>query len=188
MNKKHHIRRTRLLNYGWILKHHKGYRNALRQCKKNLKCYGAAFDDSEVTSLDEAMCMFMYKNSFPINKNILCFCVKKSINQELFEIYQKLKKIEAGQPSFDVFLDIEADLCQQITELDNFYKQRLVNFLLPRMQCFVDNNILYPAWRDIETAEEWNDVIRKMMEEIKGLNFKLLLDYRKELFTCSWRN
>ena len=37
----------RLLNYGLIEKKSKGYRKALRQCKKNKRLYGASFDNSE---------------------------------------------------------------------------------------------------------------------------------------------
>ena len=42
----------RLLNYGLIEKKSKGYRKALRQCKKNKRLYGASFDNSETWYLD----------------------------------------------------------------------------------------------------------------------------------------
>ena len=49
-----------IFNWGCIRKHEKGYRKALRQCKKNKKRFGVGFDNSETWNLDWTFLMYLY--------------------------------------------------------------------------------------------------------------------------------
>ena len=40
------------LNYGCVERNSREYRKALRQCRKNKKRFGVAFDDSETWNMD----------------------------------------------------------------------------------------------------------------------------------------
>lgn len=45
------------LNYGCVERNSRAYRKALRQCRKNKKRFGVAFDDSETWNIELVDCI-----------------------------------------------------------------------------------------------------------------------------------
>ena len=60
MYKINHPTRLRPFNYGYVLKHDWEYRKALRQCRKNKKQYGVAFDNSEAYQMQRHIVFCFY--------------------------------------------------------------------------------------------------------------------------------
>lgn len=177
------VRRTRPrpLNYGWVMKHDWEYRKALRQCRRNLKRYGAAFDETEVKNLFGSMCTFMQRNAFPIDKVLLCFA-KGEFNKDVCNRYPKLKELFSGEETVEVIDEIDAEFNKQIMELDDSYKQKLIDYLLPRIECFTDTCMVYPEFWESEKPEDLDIIVPQMIEELKANKLDTVLKHRRILF------
>ena len=178
MIKNNHKIRSRSLNYGFVRKHHRGYRNALRQCRKNKKRYGAAFDYTESNDLQMAMCVFMEKHNFPVNKVYLRFYGKAKNGEDIQLLYPKLKELLNGEPVFEVFEEIETDFSKLILGLDESYKLKLIDFLFPRVECFAD---MYLS-ENLPTEDDFGKTLQLVINSLKEKNIDKLLIDRKKLF------
>ena len=181
MKKNNHKTRPRPLNYGWVMKHDWNYRNALRQCRKNKKHYGVAFDETEVKDLFTSMCTFMQKNAFPIDKVLLYFA-KGIINADVRERFPKIVDLLRNEESLDVIDEIDALFNKKIIELDEFYKQKLIDFLLPRLECFADTCMTYPEDWVEEKPEDLDIIVPQIIEELKSNKLDTVLKHRRKLY------
>ena len=181
MKKNNHKTRPRPLNYGWVIKHGWNYRKALRQCRKNRKRYGAAFDETEVKELFSSMCTFMQKNAFPIDKVSLCFA-KGIINEDVRNRYPKLIDLLRGEETIEVIDEIDSEFDKQILELGDLYKQKLIDFLLPRLECFADTCMTYPEDWVEEKPEDLDIIVPQMIEELKSNKLDTVLKHRRKLY------
>lgn len=180
MKKNYHKTRPRPLNYGWAMKN-RNYRKALRQCRKNRKRYGAAFDETEVKELFRSMCTFMEKNAFPIDKVLLCFA-KGIINADVRERFPKIVELLRGEETVEVMYEIDALFNKKITELDELQKQKLIDFILPRLECFADTCMTYPEDWVEEKPEDLDIVVPQMIEELKANKLDAVLKHRRKLY------
>ena len=180
MKKNYHNRRPRPLNHGSAIRSKWQYRQALRQCRKNKKRYGVAFDDTEVTELAVAMCTFMQSNSFPIDK-VLLYHGRYIINKHVREAYPELNLPDINNEVFEAIEKLEADLCKQISQLPDAYKQRLVDFLLPRLQCFADTCTVYPDFLEEEKPENLEIIVAQMIDELKNNKLDTVIMHRRIL-------
>lgn len=181
MKKNNHKIRPRPLNYGWVIKHGWNYRKALRQCRKNKKHYGVAFDGTEVKDLFTSMCTFMQKNAFPIDKVLLYFA-KGIFNKEVCKRYPKLKELFMGEETIEVIYEIDSVFNKQIIELDELYKQKLIAFLLPRLECFANTCMIYPEDWVEEKPEDLDIIVPQMIEELKSNKLDTVLKHRRKLY------
>lgn len=181
MKKNNHKTRPRPLNYGWVMKHDWNYRKALRQCRINRKRYGAAFDETEVKYLFSSMCAFMQKNAFPIDKVLLYFA-KGIFNEEVCNRYPKLKELFMGEETIEVIYEIDSIFNKQIIELDDLYKQKLIAFLLPRLECFADTCMTYPEDWVEEKPEDLDIIVSQIIEELKSNKLDTILKHRRKLY------
>lgn len=181
MKKNNHKTRPRPLNYGWVMKHDWNYRNALRQCRKNKKHYGVAFDETEVKDLFTSMCTFMQKNAFPIDKVLLYFA-KGIINADVRERFPKIVDLLRNEEPLDVIDEIDALFNKKIIELDEFYKQKLIDFLLPRLECFADTCMTYPEDWVEEKPEDLDIIVPQIIEELKSNKLDTVLKHRRKLY------
>lgn len=181
MKKNYHNTRPRPLNYGWVMKHDWNYRNALRQCRKNKKHYGVAFDETEVKDLFTSMCTFMQKNAFPIDKVLLYFA-KGIFNEDVYNRYPKLKELFRGEETIEVIYEIDSVFNKQIIELDALYKQKLIAFLLPRLECFANTCMIYPEDWVEEKPEDLDIIVPQMIEELKLNKLDTVLKHRRKLY------
>ena len=181
MKKSYHKTRPRPLNYGWVMKHDWNYRRALRQCRKNRKRYGAAFDETEVKELFSSMCTFMQKNAFPIDKVLLYFA-KGIFNKEVCKRYPKLKELFMGEETIEVIYEIDSVFNKQIIELDELYKQKLIAFLLPRLECFANTCMIYPEDWVEEKPEDLDIIVPQMIAELKSNKLDTVLKHRRKLY------
>ena len=181
MKKNNHKTRPRPLNYGWVMKHDWNYRRALRQCRINRKRYGAAFDETEVKDLFSSMCTFMQKNVFPIDKVLLYFA-KGIFNKEVCKRYPKLKELFMGEETIEVIYEIDSVFNKQIIELDEVYKQKLIDFLLPRLECFANTCMIYPEDWVEEKPEDLDIIVPQMIEELKSNKLDTVLKHRRKLY------
>lgn len=181
MKKNYHNTRPRPLNYGWVMKHDWNYRRALRQCRINRKRYGAAFDATEVKDLFSSMCTFMQKNAFPIDKFLLCFA-NGVVNEDVLNRYPKLKELFMGEATIEVIYEMDSVFNKQIIELDDWYKQKLIEFLLPRLQCFADTCMTYPEDWVEEKPEDLDIIVPQMIEELKLNKLDTVLKHRRKLY------
>lgn len=181
MKKNNHKTRPRPLNYGWVMKHDWNYRKALRQCRVNKKRYGAAFDETEVKELFRSMCIFMEKNAFPIDKVLLYFA-KGIFNEDICNRYPKLKELFRGEETIEVIYEIDSVFNKQIIELDELQKRKLIDFILPRLECFADTCMTYPEdWLE-EKPEDLDIVVPRMIEELKANKLDAVLKHRRKLY------
>jgi hypothetical protein len=163
------------------MKHDWNYRNALRQCRNNRKRYGAAFDETEVKGLFGSMCTFMQKNAFPIDKVLLYFA-KGIFNEDVYNRYPKLKELFRGEEMIEVIYEIDSVFNKQIIELDELYKQKLIAFLLPRLECFANTCMIYPEDWVEEKPEDLDIIVPQMIEELKSNKLDTVLKHRRKLY------
>lgn len=167
-----------IFNWGCIRKHEKGYRKALRQCKKNKKRFGVGFDNSETWNLDWTFLMYLYNTRwirehdeflkeymFSREDDYICdkYNIPKYDYQNISEVLDKL--IEK------VFVSIN--------QLDDEKKKKLSDFLIPRLIVFKENLHGYPGNM---TEDSWNQYIDDTIEELKQLKF----DKFEKRLGCFW--
>ena len=141
----------------------------------------AAFDETEVKELFSSMCTFMQKNAFPIDKVLLYFA-KGIFNKEVCKRYPKLKELFMGEETIEVIYEIDSIFNKQIIELDDLYKQKLIAFLLPRLECFADTCMTYPEDWVEEKPEDLDIIVPQMIEELKSNKLETVLKHRRKLY------
>ena len=107
MYKINHPTRLRPFNYGYINKHDWEYRNALRQCRRNKKQYGVAFDNSEAYQLANAICLFMLTHNYPISKPYLYFKAQGVYKEQLFVLHPQFPKDFGGDNWVDEYEKVD---------------------------------------------------------------------------------
>lgn len=167
-----------IFNWGCIRKHEKGYRKALRQCKKNKKRFGVGFDNSETWNLDWTFLMYLYNTRWvrehdEFLKEYMFFredeYICKKYNIPEYE-YQNI---------FEIEYKLISDIFTNINQLDDEKKKQLSDFLIPRLIVFKENLHGYPG--DMY-PEEWDKYIDETIEELKQLKF----DKFKKRLSCFW--
>ena len=167
-----------LFGWGCVYKNEKGYRKALRQCKKNKKRFGVGFDNSETWNLDHTFFMYLYNTRWIRKmddflkahmfwKDDEYVCEKYNIPD--YE-YQNIAEIENKLIS-DVFISIN--------QLNDEKKKQLCDFLIPRLIVFKEKSNSHPASM---TEEEWDKYIDDTIEELKQLKF----DKFEKRLGCFW--
>lgn len=191
MKKINYPTRPRPFNYGYIEMHDWEYRKALRQCRRNKKRYGVAFDNSEAYQLPNAVCVFMLTHNYPINKAYLYFKAKGVYKEELFALHPDFPKDIAAENWIDEYTKVEErakeDIVKQMAELDNAHKQELIQFILPRLQFISEIESIHIDDIEEDDKENWLNTIKVMLEELKDGNLNLFLENMWSLY-CNDRN
>ena len=170
-----------IFNWGCIRKHEKGYRKALRQCKKNKKRFGVGFDNSETWNLDWTFLMYLYNTrwtkwdpkldeflkEYMFSREDDYICDKYNIPKY---DYQNIAEIENK---------LISDVFASVNQLDDVKKKQLSDFLIPRLIVFKENLHGYPANM---SEVSWNEYIDETIEELKQLNF----DKFEARLGCFW--
>lgn len=156
----------RLLNYGLIEKKSKGYRRALRQCKKNKRLYGASFDNSETWYLDIVFYKYCRNHNLSKHKflnNFITYSyeddvieeVCKEINGSYLDNWELVENRLAL-----ITQDVNNDILQHINKKQ---LEDVCNFLVPRLKAFKDITMAYPP--DL-TWEQWEEYIQNTIDEM----------------------
>ena len=131
----------RLLNYGLIEKKSKGYRKALRQCKKNKRLYGASFDNSETWYLDIVFYKYC-KDRFSlivqdVNNDILQHINKNQLEDVCNFLVPRLKAYKDITMAYPLDLTWEQweDYIQNT--IDEMEQKKTINLFLDRIRDFV---------------------------------------------------
>ena len=167
-----------IFNWGCIRKKEKGYRKALRQCKKNKKRFGVGFDNSETWNLDHTFFKYLYNTRWiremdDFLKAHICWkedeyiCEKYNIPE--YE-YQNIAEIQ------DKYI---SDIFTSINQLSDEKKKQLSDFLIPRLIVFKEKSNSHPVSM---TEDSWNQYIDNTIEELKKLKF----DNFKFKFRAFW--
>ena len=123
----------------------------------------------------------MQKNAFPIDKVSLCFA-KGIINEDVRNRYPKLIDLLRGEETIEVIDEIDSEFDKQISELGDLYKQKLIDFLLPRLECFADTCMTYPEDWVEEKPEDLDIIVPQMIEELKSNKLDTVLIHRRKLY------
>lgn len=167
-----------ILNWGCIRKKEKGYRKALRQCKKNKKRFGVGFDNSETWNLDHTFFMYLYNTRWI--REMDDFLKAHMFWEEDEYVCEKYNIPDYEYNDIGIALDTQVNLVfSHIEKLDDSKKKQLCDFLIPRLTVFKENLHGYPACM---TEEEWNKYIDDTIEELKQLKF----DNFKYKFGAFW--
>lgn len=167
-----------IFNWGCVRKHEKGYRKALRQCKKNKKRFGVGFDNSETWNLDWTFLMYLYNTRWIREHDE--FLKEYMFSREDKYICNKYNIPEHEYQNISEVLDkLIEKVFVSINQLDDEKKKQLSDFLIPRLIVFKENLHGYPA---IMTEDEWNQYIDDTIEELKQLKF----DKFEKKLGCFW--
>ena len=167
-----------LFGWGCVYKNEKGYRKALRQCKKNKKRFGVGFDNSEIWNLDHTFFMYLYNTRWIREMDDFLkahmFWKEDDYVCEKYNIpeydYQNIGEIEN---------ELISDVFANINQLDDEKKKQLCDFLIPRLIVFKEKSNSHPCSM---TEEEWDKYIDDTIEELKNLKF----DNFKFKFRAFW--
>ena len=131
----------RLLNYGLIEKKSKGYRKALRQCKKNKRLYGASFDNSETWYLDIVFYKYCKERLSlivqDVNNDILQHINKNQLEDVCNFLVPRLKAYKDITMAYPLDLTWEQweDYIQNT--IDEMEQKKTINLFLDRIRDFV---------------------------------------------------
>lgn len=172
------MNRFNRFNWGCFYKNKKGYRKALRQCKKNKKRFGVGFDDSETWELYWAFITYLYNTRWIREHDKILKAYMFSREEEY--VCEKYNIPEYEYQNISEILDnLVHEVFVSINQLDDEKKQRLSDFLIPRLIVFKENLHGYPA----DMAEgEWDQYIDDTIEELKQLKF----DKFENRLGCFW--
>lgn len=167
-----------IFNWGCIRKGEKGYRKALRQCKKNKKRFGVGFDNSETWDLDWTFLMYLYNTRWIRNHDE--FLKAYMFQREEEYVCEKYNIQEYDFLNIGGVLDkLVHEVFTSINQLDDEKKKQLSDFLIPRLIVFKENLHGYPG--DI-SPEDWDKYIDDTIEELKQLKF----DKFEKRLGCFW--
>lgn len=188
--KNNHNTRPKPFNYGLIAKHGAGYRSALRQCKKNLKRYGAGFADNEAQVLSLAICQFMLAQNYPINKIYLNFRGYARNYRKIYLLHPELLSAWKTDGYYEecekVNVIAEQTISQEVALLDEFRKQELINYVLPRLQFAIDAEELCPDDCGGDNHGEWLQMLKEIHQELQKGNFNLFVKNMWALYCVDW--
>ena len=131
----------RILNYGLIEKKSKGYRKALRQCKKNKRLYGASFDNSETWYLDIVFYKYCKDRLSlivqDVNNDILQHINKNQLEDVCNFLVPRLKAYKDITMAYPLDLTWEQwdDYIQNT--IDEMEQKKTINLFLDRIRDFV---------------------------------------------------
>lgn len=133
----------------------KEIRKAYRQCRKNKKRFGVAFDDSETWNLDQIFMKYCWDNNIG--------------RTEFMKWYISNKRWYTDYEKYDEELKNTLDGIMKLGSHTIWGKSRkkymeLCNFLAPRLVRFKEITMGYPC--DM-TPEEWDRYIESTIEEVK---------------------
>lgn len=141
------------LGYGYREKGTKEIRKAYRQCRKNFKRFGVAFDDSETWNLDEVFMKFCWDNNIGRTDFMKWYISNKRWYTDYEKYDEELKNTLDGINLG--FTGLYVDFRKHM---------KLCNFLVPRLVRFKEITMGYPC--DM-TADEWDKYIESTIEEVK---------------------
>ena len=87
-----------------------------------------------------------------------------------------------GEETIEVIYEIDSVFNKQIIELDELYKQKLIAFLLPRLECFANTCMIYPEDWVEEKPEDLDIIVPQMIEELKSNKLDTVLKHRRKLY------
>ena len=158
----------KMLNYGCREKNTREYRKALRECRKNKKRYGVAFDDSETWNLDMVVLQWCYDNhvhTHPIIKR--CRFSEWLIEDYISEYYEEgLSEFKNDYQEYSrVFNTIRENMYEDIFyEIRTKFRCQFCDFILPRLKRFKEISLTYPS----DLGEEaWNQYVQDAIDEIE---------------------
>ncbi len=179
-----HVNKKRF-NYGYIYRRHRGYRKALRQCRRNLQRYGVGFDDSETWDLHAVIIKYLVNHNFPLPHKEFVLCYYHTGGQEgyLDRYYPDLNytKLHYVQEANRILDPLMADVLENIKHYNEEQRQKLIDFVLPRIDRLKNITIGYsPAI--CNTFEDWILLLGSMLEELKQNKLNLFLQYFQYLW------
>ena len=98
------------------------------------------------------------------------------------ERFPKIVELLRGEETVEVMCEIDALFNKKITELDELQKQKLIDFILPRLECFADTCMTYPEDWVEEKPEDLDIVVPQMIEELKSNKLDTILKHRRKLY------
>ena len=131
----------RLLNYGLIEKKSKGYRRALRQCKKNKRLYGASFDNSETWYLDIVFYKYCKDRLSlivqDVNNDILQHINKNQLEDVCNFLVPRLKAYKDITMAYP--LDLTWEQWEEYIQntIDEMEQKKTINLFLDRIRDFI---------------------------------------------------
>ena len=131
----------RLLNYGLIEKKSKGYRKALRQCKKNKRLYGASFDNSETWYLDIVFYKYCKDRLSlivqDVNNDILQHINKNQLEDVCNFLVPRLKAYKDITMAYP--LDLTWEQWEEYIQntIDEMEQKKTINLFLDRIRDFI---------------------------------------------------
>ena len=156
------------LNYGCVERNSREYRKALRQCRKNKKRFGVAFDDSETWNMDLVVLRWCYDNNVhpdPIIKKCrFSDILIEDWIQEFFEI--DLSEYKRGSEEYMKLYDtIYRNIIEDIFyEIRTKFRYQFCEFILPRLKRFKEISLAYP----FDLGEEgWDKYVQEAIDEIE---------------------
>ena len=190
MKKINYPTRLRPFNYGYVLKHHAEYRNALRQCKKNLRRYGTGFADNEAQVLSLSICQFMLAHNYPVNKIYLNFRGYCRNYKKIFELHPELLTAWQTDGYYDQCENVieiaEQTISQEVAQLDEVRKQELINFVLPRLQFAIEAEELCPEDCGGDNHGDWLQMLKDIHQELQEGNMDLFVKNMWALYCVDW--
>ena len=141
----------------------------MRQCRKNKKRFGVAFDDSETWNIDLVVLQWCYDNhihTHPIIKRnhfsdtLIEDWIEKYYGNTLSEYksdYQEYHKM-CNETLHNIYTDI-------FYEIHTKFRYQFCEFILPRLKRFKEISLAFPS--DIGT-EGWNQYIQETIDEIEN--------------------
>lgn len=166
------------LNYGCVERNSREYRKALRQCRKNKKRFGVAFDDSETWNMDLVVLRWCYDNNVhpdPIIKKC-CFSdvLIEDWIQDFFE--PEFSEYKCGSEEYMKLYDtIYRNIIEDIFyEIRTKFRYQFCEFILPRLKRFKEISLIYPS----DLGEEgWGKYVQEAIDEIeKEKTFEKFVD------------
>lgn len=141
------------LGYGFREFGTKEIRKAYRQCRKNFKRFGVAFDDSETWNLDEVFMKYCWDNNIGRTEFMKWYISNKRWYTDYEKYDEELKNTLDGINLG--FTGLYVDFRKHM---------KLCNFLVPRLVRFKEITMGYPC--DM-TSDAWDKYIESTIEEVK---------------------
>ena len=156
------------LNYGCIERNSREYRKALRQCRKNKKRFGVAFDDSETWNMDLVVLRWCYDNNVhpdPIIKK--CRFSDTLVEDYILEYYEKdLSEYKNDYQEYNRKFNIilENTFEEIFYRIRTKFRYQFCEFILPRLKRFKEISLAYP----VDLGEEgWDKYVQETIDEIE---------------------
>ena len=166
------------LNYGCVERNSREYRKALRECRKNKKRYGVAFDDSETWNLDMVVLQWCYDNHVYTHPIIKKCCFSNRLIEDWIEEYYEtdLSEYKCGsEEHMKLYYTIYRNIIEDIFyEIRTKFRYQFCEFILPRLKRFKEISLAYP----VDLGEVgWDIYVQETIDEIeKEKTFEKFVD------------